>query len=379
MPIDNTAVRFRTRLLGACLSAGVASMALASAVPARAAGPEPLTQVAHFADDQITGVAVAPNGRIFVNLPRWDRDVAVSVAEVVDGKLKPYPSADWNAWRNAKHLSPADHWICVQSVTVDPQGFLWVLDPAAPAMSALIDGGPKLVKIDLAKNTVVQTIAFDKSLAPEGSYLNDVRFSPDGKTAYLTDSGFTGALLVVDTASGGGRRLLAGDKSTQPEQGVIVHADGKELRRTDGRPTVFAADGVALSADGQTLYWQALTGKTLYSLPTSAINDAGLSPADLAAKVVKVGTTNVADGLWADKKNNLYITAPEEDALKRRTPDGKLETVVRDKRLRWPDSMAEGADGSIYLTTSHIQDMPWYHAGSTRKTPSEIWKVAAPK
>ena len=39
-------------------------------------------------------------------------------------------------------------------------------------------------------------------MAPQGSYLNDVRFSPDGKTAYLTDSGAKGALVVVDLDSG---------------------------------------------------------------------------------------------------------------------------------------------------------------------------------
>lgn len=88
-------------------------------------------------------------------LPRWETDTAISVAELKGGKLVPYPDAGWNAWRNIKPLTPQDHFVCVQSVTCDGQGNLWVLDPAAPGLEFIIKGGPKLVKIDLRSNRVV--------------------------------------------------------------------------------------------------------------------------------------------------------------------------------------------------------------------------------
>ena len=68
----------------------------------------------------------------------------------------------------------------MQSVVADGSGSLWVLDPAAPAQGTVVPGGPKLVRIDLATNQVGAAIAFDETVAPQGSYLNDVRFSPDG-------------------------------------------------------------------------------------------------------------------------------------------------------------------------------------------------------
>ena len=61
-------------------------------------------------------------------------------------------------------------------------------------MGANVADGPKLVEIDLKTNKPARVIAFDEDVAPQGSYLNDVRFSPDGKTAYMTDSGAVGAL-----------------------------------------------------------------------------------------------------------------------------------------------------------------------------------------
>lgn len=357
------------------LGAAAASLALPAA-----AQPAALTRVAQF-QQQVTGVAVSKDGRIFVNFPRWEQDVAVSVAEVTrDGSLRPYPNAEWNAWRNAKPLSNADHFVCVQSVTVDPQGFLWIVDPAAPGNEFNLEGGPKLLKVDLGTNQVVQAIRFDRAAVPQGSYLNDVRVSPDGRFAYLTDSGVKGALLVVDLQSGTPRRVLDGHPSTQVEPGVKVHADGRELKRPDNRGPAFAADGIALDPAGEFLYWQALTGRTLYRLPTKALNDPAMAPDQLAAAVERVGTTGVADGLWMDGKGRLYVTSPEEDALKLRTPDGRMTTLVKDKRLRWPDSLAEGPDGAIYVTSSQIQDMAQFHAkGSTRTQPYALWKVQPPR
>jgi sugar lactone lactonase YvrE len=362
------------RTLIALLAAVAASRAQAQGAPDDASK---LTQVATF-EQQVTGIAVSPQGRIFVNFPRWEKDVEISVAEVMkDGSLKPYPNAEWNAWRNLKPLSNGDHFVCVQSVTVDPQGFLWILDPAAPGNEFNLDGGPKLVKVDLASDKVLQVIRFGRDTIPQGSYLNDVRVSPDGRWAYITDSGVRGALLVVDLLTGKPRRVLDGHPSTQVEPDVIVHADGQELRRPDNRKVKFSADGIALDRQGRFLYWQALTGKTLCRLPTNILTNPTVAPARLAAAVTKVGTTNVADGLWMDGKGNIWVTSPEEDALKLRAPDGTMQTVVQDKRLRWPDSLAEGPDGSIYVTSSHIQDMAqWHEKGSTLTEPYALWKVA---
>ena len=154
----------------------------------------PLTEVAAF-DHQVTGVAVAGDGRRFVNFPRWTDDAPISVAEVMeDGTLKPYPDDKWNSWRNAKanEMPVADYFVCVQSIVPDGHGHLWVLDPGAPGNEKILPGAPKLVRIDLATDTVTKIIPVREDIALQGTYLNDIRFSPDGKTGYITDSGTRG-------------------------------------------------------------------------------------------------------------------------------------------------------------------------------------------
>lgn len=360
----------RRTVVAALAASGLASQSHAAA--------SQLEVVAQF-EQQVTGVAVAKNGRIFVNFPRWEKDVAISVAEVgPGGKLTPYPDAEWNAWRNAKPLSNNEHFVCVQSVVVGPQGSLWVLDPAAPGNEFSLEGGPKLVEIDLGTNKVARTILFDRSVIPQGSYLNDIRFSPDGKWAYITDSGVIGALIALDLSSNTPRRLLSGHPSTQMEKDVTVMTDGKPLRRPDNRGPQFAADGIAVDPQGQYVYWQALTGKTLYRVPTEALHNPQLPTGQLEKAVEKLGTTCVADGYWMDEKGRLFITSPEDNAVKLRQQDGSLKVVVQDKRLRWPDSMAEGADGTLYVTASHIQDMAmWHEHGSTQLIPCMLFKFRA--
>ncbi|KQO49431.1 hypothetical protein ASF24_09845 [Methylobacterium sp. Leaf86] len=347
-----------------------------------------LAKVASF-EHQVTGVTVTKDGRVFVNFPRWTEDSAISVAEVKDGRIAPFPDAEWNAWRNARkdEVSAGDHWICVQSVVASPDGNLWVLDPAAPAMAALVKNGPKLVEIDLKTNKPARIIAFDEAVAPQGSYLNDVRFSPDGKTAYITDSGASGALVVVDLASGKARRLLDGDPTTQPDKSVTVTYEGKPLRRPDGRGVEFAADGIALSPDGGTLYWQAIKGRTLYSLPTSALTGwltsslvpEALSDRSLSAKVETVGDNGPADGLIISRKDGrMYVTSPQDDSIKVRDLSAKgsaLTTLIQDKRLRWPDTFAEGPDGTLYVTTSRIQDSAFYKADAPAALSTDLWSI----
>ena len=362
------------------LLAGVAAMAmLVGAVALAQPASAPLTQVARF-DHQATGVAVTQDGRRFVNFPRWTDDAPISVAEVMkDGSLRPYPDAEWNAWRNARanEMPVGDHFVCVQSIVPDGHGALWVVDPGAPGNEKILPGAPKLVKIDLASNRVSKVIPVPEDVALQGSYLNDIRFSPDGRLGYITDSGTRGAIIVVDLDSGKSWRTLDGHPSTQVDKTVTVTLDGKPLRRPDGRQPMFASDGIAISNDGRTLYYQALTGKTLYSIDTGLLRQE-MPESQRAAGVKTVAQTHVADGLWMSKAGVLYLTSPTDYSIKRLN-GASAKTVLTDRRLRWPDTFAEGPDGRIYVTASHIQDTPWFKPGAPASIRTELFAFSPPR
>lgn len=349
---------------------------LTLAQPAVAEPSYSLEKVAKF-DHQVTGVTASETGRLFVNFPRWTEDSEVSVAELLpNGDLKPFPDARWNEWRNARQdsLSATDHWVCVQSVVADKRGSVWVIDAGAPAQAQVVPGAPKLVQVDLASQRVVKVYPFGLDVAPQGSYLNDLRLSPDGKFAYITDSGTSGAIVVLNLETGKARRALDGAPSTQVEKGVMVKVDGKPLQRPDGRGVQFSADGIALSADGDTLYWQAVKGKTLYRISTQALQADSLSA--LSSKVETVGENGPADGLLMDANGRLYISSVEDHSIKVREGD-QLKVLLQDKDMRWPDTFAQGPDGTIYVTDSRIPDMNFYNPKQGPALSTTLYKLKA--
>jgi hypothetical protein len=95
-------------------------------------------------DFQLTGIRISKKGRLFVDFPRWSSEYLNAVVEVMpDGSAKPFPDESWNRW----DLSPqtaSQRFVCAQSVVVDQNDALWVLDPAAPMLMSIVPGGPKL-------------------------------------------------------------------------------------------------------------------------------------------------------------------------------------------------------------------------------------------
>jgi sugar lactone lactonase YvrE len=317
-------------------------------------------------DFQITGISVSKTGRLFVNFPRWSDRYRYAVCEVGDGgALTPFPDENWNLW-DLKAASAGEHFVCVQSVVVDRDDTLWVVDAAAPLLGPTVAGGPKLVQIDLATNTVSRVIPIDPDIAKSDSYMNDIRIDTLTKTAYLTDSGH-GGLIVVDLVSGAAHRALNDHPSVQIEDGVHVVVDGKELL-VNGKPPQIKSDGIALSYDGAYLYYKAVTANTLYRVATDVLREATTAPATVAAAVETVATTFPCDGLWIDGNGNLYLTDVCNDAVSCLRPDGTLERIVTDPALQWPDTFSEGPDGAIYVSASHINTSPTFNEGKNLRT-----------
>jgi sugar lactone lactonase YvrE len=332
-----------------------------------------LTQVFSDANYQLTGVTMSKSGRMFVNYPRWSDHYLNAVVEVMkDRTVKPFPDKYWNRW-GGKLSDAAKQFVCVQSVVADDQDVLWVVDSAAPLMGPAVTGGAKLVSIDLNTNKVTKIYGFGSDVIKPNSYLNDVRVDNQRHTAYMTDSG-EGGLVVVDLSTGKAHRVLDGHPSVMAAEGATLTVNGKQLLGSNGEPPKINSDGIALSADGEYLYYQALTASTLYRIKTAALRDtnAGAAP----AAVEKVADTFPVDGLWMDKQGNLYLSGLQQNSIFRRSAGGKMEKVVTDARLQWPDTFTEGADGSVYVTTSHINESPRFNQGKeVRKLPYGVFKI----
>jgi len=360
------------------LFAGMMAWILGTMAPHSPAAAEPaLEAVASFPNQQVTGVTLSRAGRLFVSFPFWSDDHTTSVAEMTaDGAERPYPDLGWNS----KEGPPESRWICVQSVYVDDKDMLWVLDPASPKMEGVVRGGPKLVEIDLATGMAARRIPFNDAIAPEHSYLNDVRVDAAAGVAYITDSGM-GAIVVVNLGSGVARRVLARHPSTKAEPGATIVVEGMNLiDPKTGQAPVIHSDGIALDRSAGWLYYHALSGHGLYRVKTADLRNEALTEPQLGALVEKLGDTPKPDGMLEGRDGTLYLTAIEKNAIVRFDVATKKSTVIiEDKRLQWPDTMTWGPDGDLYVTTSQIHRTAKYHGGKNfQDGPFRVYRLKLP-
>jgi len=323
-----------------------------------------------------TGVSVSDSGRVFVNYPKWGDEVPSTVTELCDGRAVAYPDQHWN---DAAGDDDQHAFVSVQSIVVDPAERLWVLDTGSPMFQPTTYGGPKLVGIDLASNAVVKTIVFGTDVALPTTYLNDVRFDlrrGEGGTAFITDSSDQGpnGIIVVDLATGEAWRRLHDHPSTKAEQPqtFLPVVEGRPFfeRPADGpaKPVCMGADGIAISADGDRIWYCSLASRKWFSVSADALADRSQSDEAVAATVVDEGDKGGAsDGLETDDAGRIYLTSGEHNAILRRLSDGSFETLVHDPRLLWPDTMSVAADGHLYVTANQLYRQPKYQQGEDRR------------
>ncbi|AMR34580.1 gluconolactonase [Mucilaginibacter sp. PAMC 26640] len=342
---------------------------------------EKLIEVASFGKNQPIGVTVdRSSNRLFVSFPHAE-PFLYGLTEIIDGKRVPYPNEEWNKFMPDQ---PETHFVNVQDLYADDRNCLWVLDSAPAGGAAVIgdskssQGKFKLIQIDLNKNKIKRIYTFD-DLPKDKSALNDMCIDNSRNLAYLSDPGLH-AIVVLDLTSGKSRVVLKDDKSTLADPNFRLHIDGKDVADKDGKVFVSNVNGIALTRDYKYFYFRAINQTKLYRIATAYLADILLSNADLAQKVETVAETGVCHGMIADAKGNIYLSNSPDHSIQYITPDGRLNTLVKDERLIWPDSFGIGADGYLYLSASQMNRLGKYNSGENRvEYPFRVYKVKLPK
>lgn len=263
----------------------------------------------------------------------------------------------------SSHIAGAnyrDYLIGVQSVVIDPLDRLWILDTGrvfTPDGKTLVQsslGGPKLICVDLSSDRVIQTILFPQTVAYPDSYVNDVRFDlRPGTTgsgsgvAYITDSSSEGrnGLIVVDLGTGESWRHVSATQAVRPDAGFVGFVSGQSVYHYDASTEAaeyypIGSDGIALSADGESLFFCPLSSRRLYSISTALLRGRGPSSELLSQQgVVYHGEKGFSDGMETDSNGLIYMGNFEQNAVVVFNPgNGTVNTFVRDPRINWADT-----------------------------------------
>jgi sugar lactone lactonase YvrE len=318
-------------------------------------GPEALETVADLPLPP-GNVAVSAEGRVFFSFHPEARP-EVKVAELVNGKPVPYPSADFQSPRQG-----APFFDTVLSLRIDRLGRLWTLDYANHGL-----GQPRLLGFDLATNRLVHQFDFPSTCAGLGSHLNDFQVAPDGKTIYIADASIfakTPAIVRYDVDAKRCERRMEGSPSVLPDPYVPV-VQGRTMLVFGIFAIRPGVDSIALDPrDGQWLYHAAVTSERLWRVKASDLGQAE-----------PFADKTMSDGMSADLDGNLYLTDPEHSSIVRIGQDKRLQTLVQDPKLRWPDGLSFGPEGWLYVTCSALHHVIGCLPSHTRsQAPFQIFR-----
>jgi sugar lactone lactonase YvrE len=185
-----------------------------------------------------------------------------------------------------------------------------------------------------------------------------------------------GSIIVVDLAPGRARKLLEGDPSTRADPSIVPVVEGRELRRQTGEVPLLHVDLLELSADGKWLHFMPLFGPVLRRIETRFLQDETLTETEVAARVEDVVRVPPLAGITTDRAGNLYFCSFTDNAILKMGKDRKLETLIADPRISFPNEPAVGSDGWLYFPASQVHRLPMFNAGVSRvQLPFEVFKL----
>jgi sugar lactone lactonase YvrE len=143
------------------------------------------------------------------------------------------------------------------------------------------------------------------------------------------------------------------------------------------------ADGIALSADGEYLYYTPLSARRFYRVPTALlrVKPDALNPSaafEAIAGVEFLGQHGShSDGLETASDGTIYLTAPEQNSIFTFNPTTRiLSPFVTDPRIQWCDTMSVAEDGYLYFTSNQFTRQPQLNNGTDyRIKPFGVFRV----
>lgn len=296
-------------------------------------------------------MAVAADGTVIVSEHPASRPTQVAFS-IKDGKVSPFPDAEHGrivSGEDQKGFHP------VLGIRAAPDGLVWMLS----------GNGNQPVKYlyawDLKANKLTKEFKFQAPITRPDSFFNDIALATSRHALFINDPAgdSDAAIIAIDTDTGKARRLLEGHKSLRSED-VSVVIKGRVLggKGPDGKiqPLHGAINPITIDAKAEWLYYGAMTGRSLYRVPASALLDESLAPDQLAAKVERYAAKPPCAGLTMDDGGNIYLADVGSFGVGViKASDRSYELLVSDEKLMdWPDGLSVGPNGYVYVASSGL-------------------------
>ena len=220
-----------------------------------------------------SGLTMAPDGEFLVSVSYEEKPQNRVVAISKSGDSTPFPNTPVSQAAPDEPLTLD----AVRGMALDKNGMVWMLDCGRRS-----EVPPKIVAWDAEHKRLHRVLNLSQPALLSGSNLNDIAVDMDRQVIVVADSasGADAALIIIDLATGLGRRVLQGHPSVVPVAGLDLLIDGKKIqtRRLDGTPA--DPDGgvnpLALDRRSEWLYFGPMRSLKLYRVKTEHLRNAAL-------------------------------------------------------------------------------------------------------
>ena len=308
--------------------------------------------------------AATEDGRVFTTIHPMDGDHDVQLIEITGPhSYRAWPSTEVQTLNGNYSDATIDSPL---GIALDGQGGLWITDMGNHL------GKTRIWGFEIESGALIRKITLAPDVAPEGSFIQDLVVDRERGWIYLADIA-NPSLLAVNIDSGKTRRFDGyAAMEPQPDARMVINGEAIQF---GGAPANVGVNPVTLSADGNTLYFGAMNGNDWYSLPTRLLRE-GAARVDIAQALERVGPKPVSDGADTGPDGTHYFTNLNANGIDRLTADGRLEALVRDERMDWPDSVRLGADGWLYVAVNQLHKAPPFTGGADEgEPPYYLYKV----
>ncbi len=317
------------------------------------------------------GIKLSKNGTIFCSFPRWFDDVIATIGKYnkENNYFEPWPSLEINQLHEKSDPSGINS---VLGFEIDDEDNIYILDQGKINNSAALEGSIKLLKYSLNSSTLLKEYKFNAEIADlKSSFLNDIVIDKNKNLAYISDSGisiddnishYKPGIIVLNLNTSTSHRILTNHFSVWPDESFWLHIDNKPVK--EEKQMLTGADGIALSCDGEALFYCPLTGRMIYSILTSDIENFIKEGKEI--KVYNAFKKEASDGLLASSKGSLYMTGietgsiyisyeVEQDLL--RFDYKNFDGYIGNVSSMWPDTLAMH-EGYLYFVTNQLNNFP---------------------